>query len=1121
MTVGAPLHEPLARRPPIEPPAPQPAGARLREHLRVPLFRNAYALIGSTVLMTGLGVVASLAAAHLYTPEDFGRGQATVNAVMLLGGIGNLRLMNVLTRFLPRARERSAWLVSRCYLLVVGASLVACLFYLTALGGVLPVEELMGDVPWAGLWLTVTVVAFALFTVQDAVLTGLRQATWVPVKNGVHGLAKLVLVVALAGALPASGILASWAIPTLLALVPVNLLIARRLLPANTRRDVEPEDLSARRLVPFAAGEYTGALCELAVANLIPLVILAQLGPKAAAFFGVAWLIGTTLDHIVIHFGSSLTVEGASDPRRLPMLTRDLLRRSALVVGPISAVVVLGAPLLLLPFGTDFSAEAGGVLRLLGLALLPRLVCLVAVAVARVRNDVPRVVGIQAVLAAGTLAGTIALLGPMGLPGPGIAYLAISVVVALAVTPRLLHDLHVPAHLKGAMPRTDRAPVFKSPEPDQALATSLAHQQSFSQSFSVPAAAPKTRPSPIGSPLPLSRPENGRKANGHRPEAPRRPRRAAALEAVPLGVSLLLAVWSLVQTDRNDAGGVLGIAAVLPVTWWLAAGVLVAGFIWLVFAEPISRPEPGTASAPARPWILLAHIVGLVVLLHGTPGFVEAHARFPTAWTHIGFVDYIRDTGTIDPGYDARYNWPGAFSFGAFLSDVTGAESSRALVRFAPVVVNLVLLVPLALILRHVTKDQRIRWVALLVFVVTHWIGQDYFAPQAVALISYLVIVALLLRWFRWTDVAVVSKLDLLARVRRRFPRLTRDDRLVVSTAPPPPARAAQLFGLVAVITAIGAYLSFSHQLTPFMLVIASAVLILCGRVDRPQVPLILGVCALAWAALGTTGYLQSHLDEITSSVGDLSGSVEDHGERIGPDPVRQFVLATRFLVTGGVVGLAAVGLWRQWRARRADWGIAALAAAPVGLAALNSYGGEIFLRISLFSLPFLAVLAGFAFVREGREPRAAWRGGIALLVVTALLVPLFVIARFGNEAYERIYSDDIAAWDFVVEHAPPGATVVVPDFAGPWRYQSLTYLYLKLYSDEAGQPVEAGALDDLVTSEGTPAYLILGTASDEYRQIVERYPDSWQDDLVDDLLATGRYEIVFTSGETRVLERR
>ena len=412
-----------------------------RAHLRVPMFRTAYALIGSTILTTGFGMLGWIAAARLYPVAEVGRGQSAVNAMVILSGLGNLRLMNVLTRFLPRARERSGWLVGRSYLLAVVASLVVCGGYLLVDHRIIAMSDLVGGSPLAQVWFVVAVVAFAVFTLQDAVLTGLRRATWVPLENGAHGALKLVVVVACAAALPSTGIFTSWVVPTLVALVPINLLIFRRLVPANAALDVEREDLSVRRLAPFTAAEYAGALCELAVANVIPLVIAQQLGLAAAGVFGAAWLIGTTLDHVVVHFGASLTVEAAAAPTELARLSRELLTRSAAFVLPMAAVVALGAPWILALFGAEYAAQGGGLLRLLGLALVPRLFCTVAVVVARVRGNVRAVVGIQAALALGTLAGSFALLDGMGLVAPGTAYLVASLTVAAAVGPMLLRDL--------------------------------------------------------------------------------------------------------------------------------------------------------------------------------------------------------------------------------------------------------------------------------------------------------------------------------------------------------------------------------------------------------------------------------------------------------------------------------------------------------------------------------------------------------------------------------------------------------------------------------------------------------------------------------------------------------
>ena len=39
---------------------------------------------------------------------------------------------------------------------------------------------------------------WCVFSLQDAVLTGMRQAVWLPLENGVYGLAKIGLLVALA-----------------------------------------------------------------------------------------------------------------------------------------------------------------------------------------------------------------------------------------------------------------------------------------------------------------------------------------------------------------------------------------------------------------------------------------------------------------------------------------------------------------------------------------------------------------------------------------------------------------------------------------------------------------------------------------------------------------------------------------------------------------------------------------------------------------------------------------------------------------------------------------------------------------------------------------------------------
>ncbi len=78
------------------------------------------------------------------------------------------------------------------------------------------------------------VVAWAIFTLQDSVLVGLRSAFWVFVENGIFGIVKIVLLVLLVTVLPDHlGIYVSWMLPVIVAVPLVNVLIFGSLVPRH------------------------------------------------------------------------------------------------------------------------------------------------------------------------------------------------------------------------------------------------------------------------------------------------------------------------------------------------------------------------------------------------------------------------------------------------------------------------------------------------------------------------------------------------------------------------------------------------------------------------------------------------------------------------------------------------------------------------------------------------------------------------------------------------------------------------------------------------------------------------------------------------------------------------
>ena len=297
----------------------------LRGQLSDPLLRNGYALMANTGATGLLGVAYWLLAARHYAAADVGRAAAAYSAMNLLSGLTALNLVGALTRFVPQSGRRTAGLVLRAYTFSSLASVLVAVPFLVAVGHLgSSYAELSGIT--AGLVFTACVVCWGIFTLQDGVLVGLRSAVWVPVENGAFGVVKIVLLLALATSLPHAGIYISWILPVAISLPLVNALIFGKLMQPHARLTAARTPPSARQIGRFLVGDYTGALCVLAVYYLVPLAVAARTGPSVNAYFYVAWMVGGVLDLFAVNMAASLTVEGAFDEATLAANCRTALR---------------------------------------------------------------------------------------------------------------------------------------------------------------------------------------------------------------------------------------------------------------------------------------------------------------------------------------------------------------------------------------------------------------------------------------------------------------------------------------------------------------------------------------------------------------------------------------------------------------------------------------------------------------------------------------------------------------------------------------------------------------------------------------------------------------------------
>jgi O-antigen/teichoic acid export membrane protein len=405
--------------------------AKLRRNLDAPFIRNAYSLVGSTLGGSALGVLFWIAAAWIFSKEDVGRNTALISTMLFLSSISQLNLTNGFNRFVPTAGSGTRRLVLVGYLAATTTALVASSIFVLGVNLWAPRLSLLQDNGGYALWFVAGTVIWTVFALQDAVLTGLGEARWVFIEQVAYGVVKLVLLVSVAAALPILGIFASWTAPLAVAVLAVNFGIFRRMLPA---RDHPPLELVDARMVRRYVGfDMVATAMMSATIGLMPVIVLAIVGPSASAYLFLTWTIAYTLYLVSIGVGMSFVTESARAPERIVELTRKMITHSLRIVAPLAIFVAITAPLLLRILPQDYSSHATRLLQLLALSAIPNVVTATYLSIARVQRRLSAVIIATGALAAGVLVLSITLTHVIGVTGVGVAWLVVQTILALVL----------------------------------------------------------------------------------------------------------------------------------------------------------------------------------------------------------------------------------------------------------------------------------------------------------------------------------------------------------------------------------------------------------------------------------------------------------------------------------------------------------------------------------------------------------------------------------------------------------------------------------------------------------------------------------------------------------------
>jgi hypothetical protein len=484
------------------------------------------------------------------------------------------------------------------------------------------------------------------------------------------------------------------------------------------------------------------------------------------------------------------------------------------------------------------------------------------------------------------------------------------------------------------------------------------------------------------------------------------------------------------------------------------------------------------------------HVVALVVILYGTAPLVYSEGRYAWLYKTIGVVQYVNAHGQLNSHIDIYQNWPGFFALAAWFGKVANVASPLAYAKWAQLVFELAALPVLYLIYDALSLTVRQRWLALLLYSASNWIGQDYFSPQALGTLLSLGIMAIALRWLYAGN---------SSRNVRRDQASASSDRATRRWRATPAPRTALFCATLVLIYSV---LTFTHELSPYMLAVQLGALVV-ARLLRPRwLPFALAVIAAGYL-LPRFSFVNSHYG-LLNSIGSFFSNAAPPSFSLGPVPPSQLLVErSADALSIIMVGLAGVGAWMHRRSGRAVLGLVFLTFSPAILLAIHGYGSEGILRVYLFALPWTAALAAMALAgktgshRAEHSGRAALRAAVALGLVLALFFPAF----FGDDSFNRMPQPEVATVTSFLQSAPAGPIYSAIDnapLADTARYNlypltpifgSFSLLKTTPVTSDIASTIAANAVN--LTNDTQPAYVMVSSSMIAYNDAYGVTPDN------------------------------
>ncbi|MCL2172299.1 MAG: hypothetical protein FWB84_01430 [Candidatus Bathyarchaeota archaeon] len=440
-------------------------------------------------------------------------------------------------------------------------------------------------------------------------------------------------------------------------------------------------------------------------------------------------------------------------------------------------------------------------------------------------------------------------------------------------------------------------------------------------------------------------------------------------------VSVILWFYSLTTTSLSNITD-FGLVTALPLTYFISLSILSISFVISLFSF-------------ANKKLLFLQIILLIMFLFLTPVLIEG-ARQRFAYNSYAVSDYIIRTGFADPAQVAYSNWPSFQIFTAIFVMITGVNASSLIPFCSPFLMELAMLLPLYFFFKTVSNNNLKIWLSLWVFYFANWGSRDYLSSQTFSFILFILIFTLL---------------TFIANRNLRDNSVKDSDRAILIAA------------IILFISVVA-----GHQLSAIIPLGILFVLYITKYFKSKYVLLNFVVIVVGWTVYAANVYVIGNFRRLSSEITDVLSNVFMNFNKTGANQVWGRVLTNEVKMIYAIIFLvfAFINLviaYKKKTLNRTDK-LMLFSIIGIWILFLLPYGGEVFTRLWLFSLPLIVF-----FVVKTVDHRKIF--AIFAIFIILFSPTMFVWARYGEETYDYITPSELSGSKFLRSSTVPSCLLI------------------------------------------------------------------------------------------------